>query len=210
MEGLFVIYNFLYKTPHCGVLLCFFLFSCIMKNMKQFIIGLSFVLVLIAVGFAVGSRQANISPLYQRVEKTDQIDQPDQLRIADKTLSLHVAVTPVERSQGLSGFSSLKKDEGMLFVFEELGYYGFWMKEMKFPIDIIWLSSQASLSELEGSSNGDLENVVQIVHIEHNLSPASFPEVFQPLSVAQYVLEVNAGFSTQNNLEVGDQVTFLP
>lgn len=56
-----------------------------------------------------------------------------------QTFAVSVADTPSERSLGLSGKSALENDEGMLFVFRENGRYGFWMKDMKFSIDIVWI-----------------------------------------------------------------------
>ncbi len=56
-------------------------------------------------------------------------------------LHVFIADTSEKRTRGLSYRESLGKNQGMLFVFEEVGRHGIWMKEMKFPIDILWLDS---------------------------------------------------------------------
>ena len=84
-------------------------------------------------------------------------------------------------SKGLSVKNQLKENEGMLFVFEEPARYSFWMKDMKFPIGIMWLDS-----------NG------KIVHIEENLEPCPLVFVcpsYAPNADSQYVLETVAGFT---------------
>src|SRR3989344_5288383 len=58
------------------------------------------------------------------------------------SLVTDVADTPELRQLGLSGKKSLEKDSGMLFVFDTTGIYGFWMKEMAFPIDVIWIDEK--------------------------------------------------------------------
>ena len=79
----------------------------------------------------------------------------------------------------------------MLFEFAEPDFYGFWMKDMNYPIDIIWLSDD-----------------FRVVFIKENASPASYPETFMPSAPARYVLETAAGFSEKNNLKIGDKASF--
>src|SRR3989344_9248343 len=62
-----------------------------------------------------------------------------KVRIGTREFKVEVAGTPLARSQGLSMRDSLGSEEGMLFLFEDLGKHGFWMKDMKFAIDIIWI-----------------------------------------------------------------------
>ena len=109
---------------------------------------------------------------------------------------MELAQTPEARAQGLSGHKPLADNEGMLFIFDKPGMYGFWMKDMLFAIDIIWLAP----SEVEGIS--------KIVHMEKNISPNTYPKVFAPKEYTQYVLEVNAGIAEKNNWAVGDEVKF--
>lgn len=111
------------------------------------------------------------------------------LNVDGKHLVAAVANTPREREQGLSGTHFLNSGNGMFFVFEEADEHGFWMKDMSESIDIIWI---------------DADN--RIVDIESNVSPDTYPTVFTPDVPAKYVLEVLAGWTTENNVEIGDTV----
>jgi len=116
------------------------------------------------------------------------------VNIAGQNIKVDLALTQAEQEQGLSGRQSLNENEGMLFVFAVPGKYAFWMKDMNFPIDMIWLG----------------ENM-QVVYIKKNADPKLYPETYGPGpndGDAKYVLEVTSGFSDKNNLKVGDIVTF--
>ncbi|MBI2097677.1 MAG: DUF192 domain-containing protein, partial [Candidatus Vogelbacteria bacterium] len=71
------------------------------------------------------------------------------------------------------------------------GQHMFWMQGMNFPIDIIWVT----------------ENM-QVVYVEKNVAPESFPQTFGPNIYTKYVLEVPAGFADKYNLNVGNSVFF--
>ncbi len=111
--------------------------------------------------------------------------------IGDLIISAEIAETSDEQRLGLSGRESLESDSGMLFVFKDEGDYGFWMKDMKIPLDIIWVDSER-----------------KIVHIERDVSPDTYPQVIKSPTPAQYVLEINAGLSDSNSLNIGDQAVF--
>lgn len=100
-----------------------------------------------------------------------------------------IADEPEERIQGLSGRASLGTNEAMLFVFEELGDHGFWMKGMNFPIDIIWFDPN-----------------FKVVTIASSVSPQTYPQVLHSDEPALYVLEVYAGFAANIGLEEGDHL----
>lgn len=103
------------------------------------------------------------------------------------SISLETAGTPAEQELGLGGRASMPADQGMLFVFPAPGDYGFWMKDMEFPIDIIWLDDN-----------------FRIMHVEKGLSPDTYPKVFDPHARASYVIEVNAGIAEKYSLKEGD------
>ena len=69
--------------------------------------------------------------------------------IGDATYTVDLAVLPEERQQGLSGREFMAHDAGMLFVFDEEQTLHFWMKDMLFPLDIIWIDAQCRLIEVE-------------------------------------------------------------
>jgi len=99
--------------------------------------------------------------------------------------------TPELRTKGLSGRSSLGADEVMLFTFEREGRNFFWMKDMLFSIDIVWLDSDK-----------------KVIHIEQSVKPESFPKSFGPDEDSKYVLEFKEGVAESIGLEVGDRVDF--
>lgn len=112
------------------------------------------------------------------------------IRINDLAISVEIADSPDEWNRGLSGRAALPHDRGMLFIFPKPGIYPFWMPNMHFPIDIIWIGQD-----------------LRIVDITMNVPPDSYPQRFSPRSPAQYVLEVHAGFAAHHNIKVGDSVT---
>ena len=122
----------------------------------------------------------------------------ESVKIAGQDIRVGLALSEMEKSKGLSGRTNLKDDEGMLFVFTKPGKYYFWMKDMNFPIDIIWLAP---------SEGGDAEDM-KVVYIKKDARPELYPETYGPDQDAKYVLEVNAGFSENNNLKEGDNVLF--
>lgn len=111
------------------------------------------------------------------------------VNIGGKNLLASVADTSSTRQKGLSGQYSLNDKTGMYFVFEEADTHAFWMKDMKFPIDIIWLNES-----------------LKIVHIAENVSPDTYPETLKPDEPAKYVLEVAAGYVSRNGVELGDTI----
>lgn len=113
------------------------------------------------------------------------------IKINDTLIGVELAKTPKEQTRGLSGKAILPENQGMLFLYDKPGLYSFWMKDMRFPIDIIWID--------EG---------YKVIDITKNIPPESFPNNFRPSSPAQYALEVNAGFADRNNISIGDLVDF--
>lgn len=109
----------------------------------------------------------------------------------DRSFNVLVSDTDSKVVKGLSGRKSLGQDEAMLFVFQSPGIYKFWMKDMNFPLDIIWLDKDR-----------------KVIHIEHNLSPSTYPKVFGPDLPALFVLEVNSGIANNLSLSVGDEIFF--
>jgi uncharacterized protein len=103
-----------------------------------------------------------------------------------------LSTTPDSQAKGLAIKDSLKENEGMLFIFELPQKHSFWMKDMKFPIDILWIDASG-----------------KIVHIEKNLQPCIFllpcPS-YSPNDDSLYVLEVISNFTNKFDINIGDQV----
>jgi uncharacterized membrane protein (UPF0127 family) len=115
-----------------------------------------------------------------------------KITIEGLELSAEIPATGELMDKGLAIKNELKENESMLFVFDKPSRHSFWMKDMKFPIDIIWLDS-----------NG------KVVHIEKNLEPCTLVLVcpgYIPNADSQYVLETVSGFSQRNNIHLGTNV----
>ncbi len=111
--------------------------------------------------------------------------------IGNNDITYIIVNTPESRTLGLSGRESLPENTAMLFVFDEPGKYQFWMKDMNFPIDIIWLDENK-----------------KIIHIEENIAPETYPTSFGPENNSLYVIEANVGFVGKNNLKMGKVLDF--
>jgi len=75
------------------------------------------------------------------------------VKIKDSVIHVDLAITPDEQSKGLSIKNKLNDSDGMLFPFDTPGDYSFWMKDMKFPIDIIWIDSNYKIVHIEKTFN---------------------------------------------------------
>ena len=103
-----------------------------------------------------------------------------------------VADTKSSRELGLSGRQKMEDNEGLLFIFDTPGRYGFWMKDMLFSLDIIWINKDGV-----------------VVEIERNVKPESYPKAFINASPATYVLEINEGEAEKKGLFIGSKVKIV-
>jgi uncharacterized membrane protein (UPF0127 family) len=113
-----------------------------------------------------------------------------------KVLQTEVMVKNEDRAMGLMFRPSLPLDHGMLFLFESADFHSIWMRNCKFPIDILWLDAQH-----------------KVVHLAEKVPPctakeASDCEVYQPLARANYVVELNAGQARREKALVGSTLEF--
>ncbi|MCX7918749.1 MAG: DUF192 domain-containing protein [bacterium] len=113
-----------------------------------------------------------------------------QVIINGHPVTVELAVTQEERRRGLSYRDSLPADYGMLFIYPNSAIRSYWMNEMRFPIDIIWIR----------------EN--RVVGIVHSASTTSPPQRFQSPEPVNYVLEVNAGWANAHSITTGAHVVF--
>jgi len=108
-------------------------------------------------------------------------------------IPVEVADTSRKRSLGLGKRTGLKKDWGMLFVFENSKTHRFWMKDMQFALDIIWLDNY------------------RIVYILRNVQPAisgEKPAILEPPEPANFVLEIATGRASELGLKQGDLLKY--
>ncbi len=114
-----------------------------------------------------------------------------RLALESTCLRLEFANTPAQQERGLGGRDSMPYKQGMLFVLDGNNDACFWMKDMRFPLDIVWLNSNK-----------------QVVKIEAGLKPDTYPQSYCPDQQANYVLEVNSGLAAQNHIKIGAQLNF--
>lgn len=116
-----------------------------------------------------------------------------EIRVGNKTVYAEVADTDSAQNTGLSGESSLNDDSGMLFVFKKPQKAYFWMKGMRFAIDIIWIK------------DGKIAGITENAETQPNVPDNQLKVYVSPVEV-NYVLEVNSGFISRNGLKIGDEV----
>jgi uncharacterized protein len=139
----------------------------------------------------------NSNPLLKAIQEaflTDSRYLKAKVTVKDFELNADVPTTSELMSKGLAVKNQLRENEAMLFIFEESAKHSFWMKDMKFPIDIIWLDS-----------------VGKVVHIERNLQPCASVFIctsYSPSADSQYVLETVAGFAQRHNVNIGSDIDF--
>lgn len=107
-----------------------------------------------------------------------------------KTIDIEIADNEYETQTGLMYRTSLGKTQGMLFIFPDVDYRIFYMKNTKIPLDIIYINENK-----------------EVVSFQKNAKP--FDETSLPSNaLAKYVLEINAGLSDEWNIEVSDRIEF--
>lgn len=111
------------------------------------------------------------------------------LKINGNKIKAEIVNTSEKIEKGLAGRRGLCKNCGMLFEFQKKGNYSFWMKGMKFGIDIIWIE-------------GD-----KVVYVAKNI-PADFQGSITPKVRSDKVLEIDFGMSQKMNIKIGDKVEF--
>jgi len=110
-------------------------------------------------------------------------------------LRVEIAATPEETTHGLSGHAPLGADEGMLFLFDGAAPRPFWMKDMLFDLDMLWIRDG---------------NVVEIAKNMPAPSGVAIPATYRPSEPADMVLEINAGRSDELGIETGTKIEGIP
>lgn len=154
-------------------------------HIMKIILGVSLLLVLIAsILFWTNKTPEPI------VVKSD-LEHSISIVTPNGSINAILADTDSSRQHGLSDRMSLPSDYGMLFIFPNPSKPSFWMKDMHFPLDIVWIDEQK-----------------KVAGITKDLSPETFPNVFLPPRPIKYVLELNSGQAEKFGLEVGVGVDF--
>ena len=117
----------------------------------------------------------------------------NEIRIGDAVFKIEIASTTIEQARGLSFRKGLEEGHGMLFLFGSGGIKNFWMKDMNFPIDIIWISGN------------------KVAGFDENASPQPGAalwnlKVYDSPDDTDKVLEVPAGTVKKDSIAVGDVI----
>lgn len=113
------------------------------------------------------------------------------LRIEGASYRLQIASTEAARQTGLGGRATIPENTGMLFMFSKPAIECFWMKDMRFPLDIIWVNAQK-----------------RVVHIEQHVSPDTYPSTFCPNTPAAYAIELRAGEVVKRHIVLEQKLDF--
>lgn len=110
-----------------------------------------------------------------------------------RTVKAEVMVKPEDRAMGLMFRPSLPAGNVLLFVFDEADFHGIWMKNCRFPIDIVWL-----------------DEARKVVHVREGAPPCKAEPctVHQPMRKASFVVEMNAGEARREKALVGALFSF--
>lgn len=127
-----------------------------------------------------------------KVDCTDGYRQ-DSIILAPNGTQLAVEISADRKSQakGLSGRECIAKDWAMLFSFKEPAIKNFWMKNMQFNIDIVWID----------------ENL-KVIGVEKDVSPSTYPKTFPSPTPVKYVLELGANQAEALGIQSGSSLTF--
>ena len=133
---------------------------------------------------------------YAQNDSTNSSDIPKgQVKIGGVLLDVDIANTPQLQTKGLQYHTPLSYGQGMLFPFSQPQVIPIWMKEMQFPIDIIWFDESGN-----------------VLHVEKN-APACIADPCtiygQDITQAQYVLEVASGFADRFGIDQSSHLQIL-
>ncbi len=116
-----------------------------------------------------------------------------QITVDGNKLLVCVADTKTKQRDGLSGYKKMSDGQGMLFIFDQFQNYSFWMKDVNFSIDIIWISQN------------HIVQITENVKVQKGVSNDNLA-IYRPNVPVDKVLEVNAGWSKRMMVDVGDKV----
>lgn len=138
--------------------------------------------IIVSVSLVIVQKKSESSNVNSRVEM-------QEIVLKDKKLQVEVMRSSSQKAQGLIGHKPLNEDEGMLFVFDgSFDQPSFWMKNMNFAIDIIWIADS------------------RVVGFDENALPDNGETLYPAPTRVEYVLEVYSGYVRDNNIKIGDAI----
>lgn len=165
-----------------------------------FVIGF-FALIILALVISSKSALPSFKEFYEKSgSSTDAIDNDfsniEMNKVAiiapNGSIAAEIADTPILRERGLGGRELLPEGKGMLFRFDQPGIFGFWMKDMKFPIDIVWIDDSH-----------------RVVSIDALIATSTYPDTFLSPTDTFFVLELPAGSAERFGIVAGTELKFV-
>ena len=151
-----------------------------MKHSKKILIVILFIVILLITTFVIFDKKKEV-----KIQNVQNLSNPVSVpsntiseNIGGKNFFLEIASNETSRELGLGQRNSLAESGGMIFIFQKLDKYGFWMKDTHFPLDIIWLNDKC------------------VVVGKATMQPESLPKVFLPDFPAMYAIELPLGATT--------------
>jgi uncharacterized membrane protein (UPF0127 family) len=152
------------------------------KRMTWLLLGIGFVILAMVASYFFLFRRAN-PPLTE-----------NQLKVGNTVFTVELATSTIAQARGLSFRASLSEGHGMLFIFNQPAVQNFWMKDMNFSLDMIWIGG--------GKVLGFAQNAAP-----QPGTPLWSLTIYNSPDGTDEVLEVNAGTVAQDNIQIGDPVT---
>jgi hypothetical protein len=128
---------------------------------------------------------------YQLSQASQMMKTNGKVTINNQLFNVEVVKSDKDRQIGLTKYKAIKDNQGMLFVFDNPDLVSFWMKNMKFPIDIIFIKD---------------DTIVSIVENVPMPTPNTETTTYKPDAPVNYVLEINDGLVKKHNIKKGDIV----
>jgi uncharacterized membrane protein (UPF0127 family) len=130
------------------------------------------------------------------------------VNIGNKNIKAEVAKTTYQKTKGLMFRKELKKDTGMLFVFNTEAKHTFWMANTYIPLDIVWINKDKNIVHMSEDTHpcDSSENKNMAIKTIQNIKNSC--TLYTPKEKALYVLEINAGWIKENGIKLGDKITF--
>lgn len=161
--------------------------------MKKFLFqAAALVIVIIAATYVAFGKNSSLN--LNLFNNSGQSGSQTTLKVGAIVVNVELADTEAKRSKGLGGRNSLPQNSGMLFTFDHPDQYKFWMKDMKFPLDFIWINGDSVVDILPNIPNPPA-----------TVDTSSLP-IYEPVAPVDKVLEVNAGFAASHGIKIGDKV----
>lgn len=175
-----------------------------MNRLPVLVVGIGSILLLLGAVYVLFSTPAATTPYATQIMKAINATEPNPaeviatwytplipLTLGSTTVQASVASTPETRQQGLSDTPYLPTEIVKLFIFDTAEPWSIWMKDMNYPIDILWLDESK-----------------RVVHIEQGVAPDTYPTTFLPPVPALYVIETKNGYTAASNITVGTRAAW--